>query len=166
MNRLALLVLPLCLLAACGGGDNEPARNSAAIEEYKPDFSNPVGATDAFARAIEDQDLELIELALAPEEREEALPLYKKNFEVTKQYNGDWQLEFEPGSYIDDNHTVTRATYIQFENGEEKARKQLWTVFKKVKDGTWRYSPAASRRYAEEVERQTPPGNEPPANSD
>lgn len=161
-----LLLLALCTFCACGGGNNEPAANSDKPEAYEPDFSNPVGASDALARAIEDQDLELIEQVLAPDEREASMETYRRNFESTKKAGGDWKLEFEQGYYIDDDHTVTRVYYIQYENGKEKARAPIWTVFKRIDDGTWRYSPKESRKYAEEVESQPedPPGNEPAAN--
>lgn len=93
-----------------------------------------------------------METVLVPEEREASLPNFRRNFESTREHNGDWRLEFEPGSYIDDNHAVTRANFIQIEHGKDKASGLQWVVFKKVEDGTWRYSPAESKRYAAEVE--------------
>jgi hypothetical protein len=160
--RYTLLILAL-LLVACGGGgeDNTPYE----LPAYTPDFSTPEGATEAFARAIETQDAFMMERALAPDERRERLPDYLRNFEQSKQQGITWRLEFAKGAYIDNNRTVTQVTFFRIKNGVETKDQHFPAVFIKVEEGTWHYSPAETKAFREELERQRDSGEDTGENS-
>ncbi|MBZ0135364.1 MAG: hypothetical protein K8I27_03185 [Planctomycetes bacterium] len=159
--RLAIGSLLLLLLAACGNGDNAPDNSGVALAPFTPDFSSPGGATEAYQRAIEDQDEELMKAVLAAEEHEAKLPTYLDRLRQTKKEGLDWILEFKPGEYIDDDHVVTEVTYVQVKSGVKTPTDTFPIVFMKVSDGTWRFSSTLSRKLLEEAQR----ANQPPDNS-
>ena len=157
-----LLVLSLALLGACGNGGNE-GNTGAEREAYTPDFSTPAGATEAYARAIEGRDEELMKLVLASDEHDAKLEIYRERIRASIKQEIEWRLDFEAGEYIDDNHVVAKVTFNQVKGGVTTPMESFPVVFKKVEDGTWRFSSTASREVLEAAQRAANPPEEDPS---
>jgi len=156
-----LLILSLVLLGACGSGGNE-GNTEAEPEAYTPDFSTPSGATEAYARAIEGRDEELMKLVLASDEHDTKLQGYLGRIRASIKQEIEWRLDFEAGQYIDDDHVVAKVTFNQIKGGVTTPMESFPIIFKKVEDGTWRFSSTASRAFIDAAERAANPPEEDP----
>ena len=151
---LSLLVFGL--LTACSNGDNS-GNSITDVKPFTPDFSTPGGATEAYARAIEDQNEELMTEVMVEAEREAKLAQQLHNIRESKKNGLDWRLDFESGSYIGDNMVVTNVTFNQIKGGVTTPMQEFPVVFVKVTDGTWRFSPVATREYQDAQEKANEP---------
>lgn len=154
---LILISLLVLLCAGCGGGENAADQVNREAT-FIPDVSTPEGVTETYARAIETSSITLAELVVLDEEREAVLAQFRANFQASEKQGIKWKLEFSDAQQLSDSLVQAKVQYIGLKDGKEQGRENSWVVFKKIEDGTWRYSRALSKQL---IEQMTP---KPPAN--
>ena len=161
MHRLtlALMIVTCLLVAACGG--NGDANNAPPEDKYVPDVSTPEGATEAFARSIETGNISLFSIVVHDAEREALVPEYTHNFEQSKKQGVEWKIEVIKTEIEPDKEARALFKYIGMKNGKQDSVQEVWTVFLKTEDGSWKFSRAASRWWATEKKRIEEEGKKP-----
>jgi hypothetical protein len=154
-----LLVCLALLCAACGGGENAADQVNREAT-FIPDVTTPEGATETYARAIETSSITLAELVVLDEERETVLSQFRANFQASEQQGVKWRLKITDAQELSDSLVQAKVQYIGLKDGKEQGREVSWIVFKKIEDGTWRYSRALSMQLIEQMKPK------PPANGD
>lgn len=155
---LILISVLVMLCAACGGGENAADQVNREAT-FIPDVSTPEGATETYARAIETSSITLAELVVMDEEREAVLAQMRANFQASEQQGLKWKLEFSDAEKLSDSLVQAKVQYIGLKDGKEQGREISWVVFKKIEDGSWRYSRALSKQLIEQM-RPQPPSND------
>jgi len=168
---LILISFLVLLCAACGGGENAADQVNREAT-FIPDVTTPEGATETYARAIETGSITLAEMVVLDEERDVLISQFRANFQASEQQGVKWKLEFSQAEQLSPVLAQARVDYIRLKEGKEAGRESSWIVFKKIEDGTWRYSRALSMQLIEQMKPKppsngddAPAGNEESANS-
>jgi hypothetical protein len=157
------------LVTACGGGDNS-ADAVPAEAKYVPDHSTAAGATEAFMRAIETENIGLLSMTLMDDEREKVLPVFEENFKQSKKKGVRWKLEQEAESeWLPEKEARCAMKFTELKDGEPTGVVVgAWYVFIKTSDGSWKYSDAATKRWVAhllEEQNKAKPSNSPATNA-
>lgn len=170
MTRWMPLFL-LLLLAACGGGSNEP-------KELEVDLKEPEGAIAAYQYAITHYDEKVAEKVFALEDREAMMNDFRANVRKHEQDKARFDVEVSDAFQVKDNVVVAQVKWIKLdgEGKQTSSFEQRWVAWIKDTDGLWRVSKTATREYQALVAQQerekaaanapaNAPGNAPAANS-